>query len=86
MQINIGQAKAQWERLLRRRVERGEEIRIARAGKPVAWLVPVAVPQSARPLGLDLGLYKVPEDFNAPLPEGLMVAFEGWGRRSKVRE
>jgi len=83
MQINIGQAKAQWERLLRR-VERGEEITIERAGKPVARLVPVCVPKSVRPLGMDQGLYKVPEDFNAPFPEDLMAAFEGGRRRSKV--
>jgi len=44
MQINIGQAKAKWERLLRR-VERGEEITIARAGTPVARLVPVSAPK-----------------------------------------
>jgi len=81
MQINIGQAKAQWERLLRR-VERGEEITIARAGKPVARLLPI--PKSVRQLGMDQGLYKVPADFNAPLPEDLTAAFEGWGR--KVRK
>jgi prevent-host-death family protein len=85
MQINIGQAKAQWERLLDR-VERGEEITIARAGKPVARLVPVSVPKFPRPLGIDQGSYKVPEDFNGPLPEDLTAAFEGRGRRSKVKQ
>ena len=67
-----------------RRVECGEEITIARAGKPVARLVPVSVPKSVRPLGMDQGLYKVPRDFNAPLPEDLTEAFEGGRRRSKV--
>jgi prevent-host-death family protein len=85
MQINIGQAKAQWERLLRR-FERGEEITIARAGKPVARLVPAAVPKLVRPLGMDQGLYKVPADFNAPLVKGMAAAFEGRARRSKVRK
>ena len=85
MQINIGQAKAQWERLLRR-VERGEEVTIARAGKPVAKLVPVVVPKSARSLGMDQGLYKVAQDFNAPLPKDLTAAFEGRGAEVEDEE
>jgi prevent-host-death family protein len=82
MQINIGQAQAQMEQLLRR-VERAGEITIARAGKPVARLMPVGVPKSDRSLGLDQGLYKLPADCNAPLPEKTMAAFEGRRRKPK---
>jgi antitoxin (DNA-binding transcriptional repressor) of toxin-antitoxin stability system len=56
-------------------VAAGEEIVIARSGKPVAKLVPIATPAD-RPLGLDAGLFEVPADFDAPLPEETLKAFE----------
>jgi prevent-host-death family protein len=57
----------------------GEEILIARAGKPVARLVPLLDTQ-ARPrrrLGLLAGELSVPADFDAPLPDDILDAFEG---------
>jgi len=36
--------------------------------------------------GLDLGRYKVPADFNAPLPEDLMAAFEGRVQGSEIKK
>ena len=50
------------------RVALGEEIVIAKAGKPVAKLVPIKAPQARRPLGLAKGEFTVPDDFDAPLP------------------
>ncbi len=52
-----------------------------RTGKPIAEIQPVAVPPEAlRPFGLCAGEFTVPEDFDAPLPEDIINAFEGaWG-------
>jgi prevent-host-death family protein len=75
MEVNIHQAKSQLSRLLQR-VAAGEEIIIARAGKPVAKLVPIR-DAGARVLGCDAGRYRVPEDFDAPLEEGVLASFEG---------
>ena len=46
------------------RVAEGEEVVITRAGKPVAKLVPLEELKRPRPLGLDAGRYKVPDDFD----------------------
>jgi len=73
-EINIHEAKTQFSKLLKR-VASGEEIVIARAGQPVAKLVPITSPPQ-RLLGLDAGLFEVPEDFDAPLPEELLAEFE----------
>jgi len=74
-EINIHEAKTNLSRLLSR-VAAGEEIVIAKAGKPVARLVPFRKLKGRRPLGMDKGLFEVPEDFDAPLPDGLLTAFE----------
>jgi prevent-host-death family protein len=66
MEIGVHEAKTNFSKLLRR-VAAGEEIVIARGGKPVARLVPVDT-TSNRQLGRDVGLFEVPEGFNAPLP------------------
>jgi prevent-host-death family protein len=76
MEVNIHEAKTHLSRLLLR-VAAGEEIIIAKAGKPMARLMPYHSQLKQRPLGLDRGLFTVPEDFNAPLPEELLEAFEG---------
>lgn len=72
-QVNIHEAKTHLSRLLQR-VEAGEEIVISRAGTPVARLVPERK-AAQRKLGLDRGLFEVPEDFDAPLPAELLEAF-----------
>ncbi len=60
------------------RVEAGETLLIVRTGKPIAEIQPVAVPPEAlRPFGLCAGAFTVPEDFDAPLPEDIINAFEG---------
>jgi len=76
MEVNIHQAKTHLSRLLLR-VAGGEEITIARAGVPVARLVAVEPPRTPRPMGMDRGRFKVPEDFNAPLPDEVLALFEG---------
>ena len=59
------------------RVEAGEALIIVRTGTPIAELKPVVVPAEAlRPFGLCAGEFTVPEDFDAPLPEDILNAFE----------
>lgn len=75
--VNIHQAKTNLSRLLAR-VEQGEEIVIANRGIPVAKLVPFQTSLNRRSsLGRDRGVLTVPDDFNAPLPEAILDAFEG---------
>ena len=75
--VNIHQAKTHLSRLLSR-VELGEEIIISNRGIPVAKLVPFHVSSNRRDsLGLDRERFLVPEDFDAPLPEEILAAFEG---------
>ena len=75
--VNIHQAKTNLSRLLSR-VELGEEIIISNRGIPVAKLVPFHITSNRRAsLGLDRGCFIVPEDFDAPLPEEVLAAFEG---------
>jgi len=73
-EVNVHEAKTHLSRLLRR-VAGGEEIVIARAGVPVARLVPVE--SRSRVFGVDRGRFEVPEDFNAPLPDEVLRDFEG---------
>jgi prevent-host-death family protein len=67
MKVNIHEAKTHLSKLLQR-VALGEEIIIAKAGKPVARLVPIKSHKARRPLGLAKGEFTVSDDFDAPLP------------------
>jgi antitoxin (DNA-binding transcriptional repressor) of toxin-antitoxin stability system len=59
------------------RVEAGETLVILRAGKPIAEVRPV-IPRvdTLRPFGLCAGEFIVPDDFDSPLPEDILNAFE----------
>ena len=73
--VNIADAKARLPELVER-AARGEEIVIARSGRPRARLVPLAT-QKPRIPGSGSGQWEIAGDFNAPLPAALMAAFEG---------
>ena len=73
-EVNVHEAKTHLSRLLLR-VAGGEEIIIARAGKPVARLVPIE-PKTQRVIGQDDGLFKVPDDFDAPLSDEVLALFQ----------
>jgi antitoxin (DNA-binding transcriptional repressor) of toxin-antitoxin stability system len=60
-----------------RQVEAGETLVIVRSNQPIAELRPIANRQQLRPFGLCEGEFTVPDDFDAPLPEDLLNAFEG---------
>ena len=74
--INVHQAKTHLSRLLDR-AQAGEEFLIAKAGKPVARLGPVAPARRKVRFGVLKGKIKVPDDFDAPVPGWLLDAFEG---------
>lgn len=74
--VNIYDAKTQLSRLVDE-AARGEEVVIARNGKPVAKLVAVEkAPTGKRPLGLARGQIWIAPDFDET-PEELIAAFEG---------
>ena len=79
-EVNTYEAKTQFSRLLRR-VAAGEEIIISNRGVPVARLVPVSTKKSRRKLGAYGDTIKITNDFDAPLPDEILDAFEGRERR-----
>ena len=58
-------------------VEAGETLVIVRSEIPIAELRPIASRKQLRPFGLCSGEFIIPDDFDAPLPEYLLSAFEG---------
>lgn len=70
-EVDVHEARAHLSRLLVR-VAEGEEIVIARAGKPIARLVPIES-KPIRLIGQDDGLFEVPEGFDAPLPAEMLA-------------
>lgn len=76
--FNLYDAKTNLSRLVERAAA-GEEIVIAKAGRPLARLVPYeAVPLPRRPGGWK-GRVWIGEDFDDPLPEEMQQAFDGEG-------
>ena len=65
--VNITEARARFSELLKR-VEMGEEIVIAKAGKPIARLVPFRARPALRKAGTAKGLISISPDFDEPLP------------------
>ncbi len=65
--VNITEAKRQFSALVER-VAAGEEIIIARNGRAVARMVPLATRTTRRPLGRFKGAFIVRPDFDEPLP------------------
>lgn len=72
--VNLYEAKTKLSQLVERAAS-GEEIIIAKAGRPLARLVPLQRRTTPRPLGLYEGLFTVPDDFDAPLPDEILSAF-----------
>jgi prevent-host-death family protein len=74
--VNIHQAKTQLSRLVERAAG-GEEIVIAKAGKPIARLVPYIAKKEPRRPGYMRGKIRIKKSFDRPLPKELLMAFEG---------
>jgi prevent-host-death family protein len=83
MVINIHEAKTHLSRLLQR-VKGGEEITIAKAGLPIARIVPIESSAAKRQLGIDRGLVWIADDFDAPSSE-IEALFEGQKEQSSKR-
>ncbi len=74
--INIHEAKTQLSKLIEE-AEAGQEIVIARAGKPAAKLVPFTALKTERKPGSMKGKFVVPDSFFDPLPQDILEYFEG---------
>ncbi len=76
MNVSVYDAKTNLSRLLDRAAE-GEEIIITRNGRPVAKLVAATPVRGPRRLGVLKGRIRIRKDFDAPLPDDVVDAFEG---------
>jgi len=74
--VNIHEAKTNFSRLVAQ-VVAGEEVIIAKAGKPVAKLVPVDPPKRQRRIGFMEGEFKVPDDFDTMFAKEIEEMFYG---------
>jgi prevent-host-death family protein len=75
VQVNVYEAKTHLSKLLAR-VSEGEEIIIAKGGKPIARLIPVVERPVHRVAGSARGRVTVAPDFDAPLPDSILETFE----------
>jgi prevent-host-death family protein len=73
--VNMHEAKTTLSKLIEL-LESGEEVIIARAGRPVARLVPAEEPRR-RKLGAWKGQVWLADDFDAPLPDAQVQAWRG---------
>jgi prevent-host-death family protein len=74
--VNIHEAKTHLSRLVDE-VSAGKELVIAKAGKPLARLVPIKPPKPVRKPGFLKGKIRISSDFDEPLPDKVLDAFEG---------
>jgi len=74
--INIYEAKTQLSKLVDKAAS-GKDVIIARGGKPVARLTAIEPAKKPIRYGLLKGKVKISPDFDAPLPEEVIRAFEG---------
>ena len=74
--VNLYEAKSGLSALVERAAA-GEEIIIAKAGRPLARLMPLATPHRRRTPGGWEGRVVIADDFDAPLPDEIRAAFEG---------
>ena len=76
MEVNIHEAKTHLSKLLER-VALGEEVVIAKAGTPVARIVPFDQQPKTRVFGSAKGEFSVPDVFNEADPEIEALFYEG---------
>lgn len=74
--VNIYEAKTRLSQLVEEAAA-GRDVVIARAGRPVARLTRLVGTTRKRRLGLLNGRFRIPDDFNRPLPDDMRRAFEG---------
>jgi prevent-host-death family protein len=70
------EARAHLSRLVKDAMA-GEEIIIARRGRPIARLAPFTPPEKPRVFGRMRGKIGISDDFDAPLSDDVFAAFQG---------
>ncbi|EKD72699.1 MAG: Prevent-host-death family protein [uncultured bacterium] len=76
MLVNIHDAKTHFSKFINQALK-GDEIIIARGGKPLIRLVPYTEETQVRRGGQFKGLIHISDDFDAPLPEDILKQFYG---------
>ena len=71
---NIHEAKTHFSKLIEK-ARLGEEVIVAKAGKPVVRLVPMDAPRKPRQPGSARGMVTMSDDFDDPLPDEMLKAF-----------
>lgn len=74
VQVNIYEAKSNLSKLINQ-VIAGEEVIVAKSGKPVAKIVPIEKPTQNRKPGSAKGKIILSDDFDAPLPDDILREF-----------
>jgi prevent-host-death family protein len=74
VQVNIYEAKSKFSKLINQ-VIAGEEVIVAKSGKPVAKIVPFEKPTQNRKPGSAKGKLIISDDFDAPLPDDILQGF-----------
>lgn len=74
--VNMHEAKTHFSKLIES-VINGEEVIIAKSGKPVARLVPMEPPKTQRRFGVLKNKIKISKNFDDPLPDDVLSGFEG---------
>jgi prevent-host-death family protein len=74
--VNIYEAKTRLSQLVEEAAS-GQDVVIARAGRPVARLTRLAGTGRKRRLGVLDGRFRIPNDFNRPLPDHVLRSFAG---------
>lgn len=83
--VNIHEAKTHLSRLIER-VESGEEIIIAKAGRPAARLVPIEPMRKPVKIGGLKSRVPLPEDFNTMFESEISALFAGSASRPRGRK
>ena len=74
VQVNIYEAKSKLSKLINK-VIAGEEVIVAKSGKPVARIIPFEKPTENRKPGSAKGKLIISDDFDAPLPDDILQGF-----------
>lgn len=74
--VNIYEAKTRLSQLVDKAAA-GEDVVVSRHGKPLVRITRLEEPKRRVRFGFLAGQIQVPEDFDAPLPDDVMAAFEG---------
>jgi len=76
MLVNIHEAKTHFSKFIEQAL-RGDEVIIAKGGKPLIRLIPYSEGPQIRHGGQFKGLIQIAEDFDAPLPDDILKQFYG---------